>query len=96
MRQLENVKEGRVTEEELLCAKKTFRDVSRSITDSAPAMEKWVLDKAISGEDRLPSEVCDVIESLTVEDVRRVAASIRLDTVFRLVGMTKEGMDDEV
>ncbi|MBO5755204.1 MAG: insulinase family protein, partial [Clostridia bacterium] len=96
LRQLENVKEGKVTEEELLCAKKTFRDVSRSITDSAPAMEKWVLDKAISGEDRLPSEVCDVIESLTVEDVRRVAASIRLDTVFRLVGMTKEGMDDEV
>ncbi|MBO5652647.1 MAG: insulinase family protein [Clostridia bacterium] len=96
LRQLENVKEGKVTEEELLCAKKTFRDVSRSITDSAPAMEKWVLDKAISGEDRLPSEVCDVIESLTVEDVRRVAASIRLDTVFRLVGMTKEGLEDEV
>lgn len=94
LRQLDHVKTGKITEEELLCAKKTFRDVSKAITDSAAAMERWVLDKAVSGEDRLPGEVCAVVEALTVEDVARVASSIHLDTVFRLVGKAKEENDD--
>ena len=96
LRQLEEMKQGRITDEELLCAKKTFRDISRSVTDSAAAIERWVLDKTISGEDRLPDEVCAVVEELTVEDVARVAASVRLDTVFRLMGAAGEESFDEI
>lgn len=94
LHQLNNVKEGKITEEELLCAKKTFRDISKSITDSPSAMERWVIDKAVSGEDRLPGEVCEAVEKLTVEDVARVASSISLDTVFRLIGTKGEEESD--
>lgn len=91
LRQLEETVKGNITEDELLCAKKTFRDLSRSVTDSALSIERWVLDKAVSGEDRLPAEVCASIERLTVEDVARVASSVRLDTVFCLLGNEKKG-----
>ena len=86
LRQLDGIKQGNITEEELICAKKTFRDISRSIEDSAPAIERWVLDKAVSGEDRLPEEVCAAIEALTKDDVARIAGAMCLDTVFHLIG----------
>ena len=85
-----------ITDEELLCAKKTFADISRSITDSVTAMERWIIDKVVSGEDRLPKDVNEAVEALKVEDVARVAASVRLDTVFRLIGKQEEETGDAV
>ena len=95
VRQLEEIRQGRVTEEELLCAQKAMRDVSRSITDSSLGIERWVLDKTVTGENRMPDEVSAAIDELTVEDVAKVASLIRLDTIFRLTG-TEGGASDAV
>ena len=97
VRQLEAVRLGKITDEEMLCAKKSFSDMSKSVTDSVTAMERWILDKTVSGEDRMPDEVAEAIEKLTVADVARVAAGIQVDTVFTLVGEAsrEEGTQDE-
>ncbi len=89
--QLEAICRGDITDEEMLCAKKSFFDMSRSVTDSVTAMERWILDKTVSGEDRMPDEVAEAIECLGVDDVARVAAKIQLDTVFVLLGETAQG-----
>ena len=94
--QLDAIKNGEITEEEMLCAKEGFRDTARSVADSPFSLEQWYLTRALYGDALTPDDMAEILNALTVEDVVRVASAITLDTVFFLEGTAKkEDSDDE-
>lgn len=92
--QWEEIKRGAVTEEELLCAKRTLRDITRSVGDSPAAMEQWYLTRLAADDDRSPEEVYEDFEALTVRDAQAAAEKLSLDTVFFLRGEGEEESDE--
>lgn len=95
LRQLNEIRAGNVTKEEMLCAKQGFRDLSRSISDSPFTLCDWYLKRTLMGDDRTPEEMCADIEALTLEDVVAAAKRISLDTVYFLKGTGGESEADE-
>ncbi len=92
--QWEEIKRGAVSEEELLCAKRTLRDLTRSVSDSPAAIEQWYLTRLAAGDDRSPEQLYEDFDTLTVKDAQAAAEKISLDTVFFLRGEGEEGSDD--
>jgi predicted Zn-dependent peptidase len=94
--QLDAIKKGEITEEEMLCAKEGFRDTARSVADSPISLEQWYLTRALHGDALTPEQIAEIVDSLTVEDVMKVAARITLDTVFFFEGTAqKEDKESE-
>ena len=58
----------------------------KSSFDSAGAMVSWTAAETYDGTDREQDEFINNILSVTKEDVVRVAAKIKLDTVYYLKG----------
>ena len=94
--QLQQIQNGAVTEEELLCAKRTLRDLTRSVSDSPSAIEQWYLTRLASRDNRSPEQVYEDFEMLTVEDAQRAAKRVTLDTVFFLFGEGEGDDSDEL
>ena len=86
LEQLDMIKNGNVTEEELNSAKKSLRNGYLQIYDSAEAMEVWAFFRGICNISTTPYKECEKIENATVEQIRRVASRIKLDTVYFLKG----------
>lgn len=95
LHQLEEIRAGNVTEEEMLCAKQAFRDLSRSVEDSPSSLEQWYLKRTLHGDGRTPAQMNADIEALTLADVVSAAERITPDTVFFLKGVAPEETDDE-
>ena len=85
-KQLDNIRQSEITDEELLCAKQSLANAYRSLSDSAKAMETWYLRRIMEGNLEEPEEVLKKIAALDAEDVVRVAKSIVCDTVYFLKG----------
>ena len=85
-KQLDNIRQSKITEEEMLCAKQSLVNGYRSLSDSAKAMETWYLRRIMERKQKEPEEVLKRIEALTVEDVVRVANAVVCDTVYFLKG----------
>ena len=85
-KQLDNMRQSEITEEEILCAKQSLMNGYRSLSDSAKALETWYLRRIIAGKSEEPEEVLEKIAALTVEDVVRVANTVVCDTVYFLKG----------
>ncbi len=95
--QLESIKQGKITEEELNLAKKSLKNAYSELNDSPAALEGWYLTRRLSGLDDTHDEVCGRFMAVTKEDIVRIAQKIELDTVYFLEGtLTGEGEDDGV
>ena len=84
--QLEEMKNGNMNGEELLCAKQSLSNAYRSILDTPDGMESWYLRRFIGGMSDSPLENAKNIEKITADDISAVAKKISLDTVFFLRG----------
>ncbi|MBR5322363.1 MAG: insulinase family protein [Clostridia bacterium] len=94
--QLENVKQGKITDEELILAKKSLKNAYNELNDSPPALEGWYLTRCLSGLDDTHEEVCERFMNVTKNDVINVARKLQLDTVYFLEGTLKgEGESDD-
>lgn len=91
--QLEAVKEGNITPEELEGARQTVLSGYRSMLDSRGALESYWLTAAVTGEAKPPEELMERLKAVTAQDVAAVAQKLRLDTVYQLVGK-EAGRDD--
>ena len=89
--QLDAIKAGHVSEDEMLAAKQAFRDLTRSVADSPFTLEQWYLTRTLQGDSRTPEQMNEAIDALTIADVVRAAKRVTLDTVFFLEGMTSKG-----
>ncbi len=95
LEQLEEMKKGNVSDDELATAKKFYVNMLKSSFDSAGAMVSWTAAESYDGTDREQDEFIKDILSVTKEDVVKVANKIKLDTVYYLKG-NKEAQTDEV
>ncbi len=94
--QLDNVKQGKITDEELILAKKSLKNAYNELNDSPPALEGWYLTRCLSGLDDSHEEVCNRFMNVTKEEVINVARKLRLDTVYFLEGTLKgKGESDD-
>ena len=82
--QLEEIKNGNISDEELATAKKFYINMLKSSFDSAGAMVSWSAAESYDGTDREQDEFIKDILSVTKDDVVRVAKMIKLDTVYYL------------
>lgn len=85
LKQLEDVKNGNFTDDELEYSKLSVINSLTSIKDTLSDIESWYTGHIITGEDLItPDDAAQRIKTVTREDVISVALKIKLDTVYFL------------
>lgn len=87
--QLDGVKKGEFTQEELTAAARTVANSLRSRQDSQGQMEDDQLTRLLFHTDREGENLIQAVESVTADQVVQAAQKLKLDTIYRLTG--KEG-----
>ncbi len=91
--QLENIRNGIITEEELVLAKKSLKNAYNELEDNPASLEGWYLTRRLAGLDDIPEDVIGGIMNVTKREIVEAAKKIELDTVYFLEGTQKEGAD---
>ncbi len=91
--QLEEIRKGNFTEEDLDASKKALEDAFKSVSDSPEALDSWFTTQIEYSEYLYPEDYINMFKKVTKEDVIRAANDVTLDTVFMLEG-TEEGEDE--
>ena len=89
LKQLEAIKNGEISTEELENAKRSLRNAYMQIYDSAEGMESWTLNRSLSENHDTPEGEKEKLESATAEEIVEYAKGITLDTVYFLKGESK-------
>lgn len=93
--QLDAVKKGDFTDEELHWARRAVASDLRAALDSPGELEGFWLSQALDGLDYGPTELAELVGDVTREDVMAVANSIELDMVYFLRGEDGEESEEE-
>ena len=91
--QLEAVKRGEVTAEELSAAKKSVETDLRLLSDDPLQLESWWLSQNLTGGEMSPPELAALVSGVTTDDIVRTAQSTEYDAIFYLKG--QEGADSD-
>ena len=89
LRQLEDIRAGNITEEELVAAKEALLSSLRGTHDSPGAIEGYYATAALSGMKLTPQSYMDAVRAIEKEDVARMARQLRLHTTYFLKGETQ-------
>lgn len=92
--QLDAVRSGDFTDDDLMAASKSVASDLRALTDSPGALESFFLSQTLKGLDYGPTELAALCEEVTREDVLAIASGIELDAVYFLRGLTEEDEED--
>jgi predicted Zn-dependent peptidase len=92
--QIEDMKNGKISETEFNAAKKSVLNVYSAIADSPNAIERFYLGRIVNGIDVSVSEFIEKINALPLEEVILAAGKIISHTVYFLCG-NGEGENDE-
>ena len=84
--QLDAVREGNITADELSGAKKSVAGRLRILADSPQALEDFYLSQTMLGLDYGPMELAELVEDVTADEVAAIAQGVELDTVYFLKG----------
>ncbi len=84
--QVELLKNGRITDEEIVSAKLAVKNAYLSSLDSLASIQAFYIQSILRSEPLSPAEAAEIVEDITKEEIMDVAATLRLDTVFSLVG----------
>ncbi len=90
LKQLEEVKAGHFTDEELQETKLMAADSFKTVNDSPSSMETWYLGQLFTHSEASPEEEAERLSQVTREQVMEAAAKITLDTVYLLKGEGEE------
>ena len=93
--QLDAVKNGEISDDELLWAKRSVASDLRSTLDSQGELEGWWLSQAVDGADYGPTELAELVENVTKEDVMAIARSVELDMVYFLCGSDEDEEEED-
>lgn len=93
--QLEEIKKGNFTEEDLDASKKALEDAFKSVSDSPEALDSWFTTQIEHSEYLYPEDYINMFKGVTKEDVIRAANDVTLDTVFMLEGTEDEEGENE-
>jgi predicted Zn-dependent peptidase len=84
MEQLEEVKNGVISDQELSDARKSLENAYREITDSPASICSWYLSRIITGRTDSPEEAAKLLATVTKQDITDVSKKLVLDTVYSL------------
>ena len=90
--QINDIKNGNISEKEFVAAKKSILNVYSAVADSPNAIERFYLGRIVNGIDSDIPEFIDKINALTVEQVIEAANKIAPHTIYFLRG---KGDNDE-
>lgn len=93
--QLEDIKNGNFSDEDIDASVKALEDSFKSVTDSPEALDSWFMSQCVSGAYLYPEEFIEEFKKVTRSDIMKAAQEVTLDTVFMLEGTAKEGDDNE-
>ena len=88
--QLEAVKKGGFSAEDLETAKSGVASDLHSVPDSQSSLESFYLSQAVAGTDCGPLEMAELVSEVDCERVSSVAASTVCDQIFVLKGSPAE------
>lgn len=91
--QLEAMRRGEITPEELESAKLSCSSALRSVEDDPLSLESYWLSMNVSGAEISPGELAAACELVTAEDAADIARSCECDAEYYLCG--KEDAADE-
>ena len=93
--QLDAVKAGNFTEEELDAARQAVAAELRTYMDSERDLEHYWLSRNLRGEECDPMEMSAMVEAVTRGDILHAAQGIVLDAVYFLQGSEEEPEEEE-
>ncbi len=89
--QLDGIRSGNFTDDELHETKLLINNSIRATTDSLSSVESWYLTQILRGQEVSPEEDIAEIAKLTRDEIVEAANKITLDTVYFLTGSESEG-----
>lgn len=84
--QLQEMKKGHITEEELRVGRQALISSLQTLMDSHGRMEDYWLTQFVSASDDTPESMIEKIGRVTVEEVTEAASKLYLDTIYYLTG----------
>ena len=84
--QLDMIKNGNISDEELDSAKRSLINGYMQIYDSADAMETWAFFRSLCGIHTTPLLECEKVSNTTKEEICALTEGFKLDTVYFLKG----------
>lgn len=90
LNQLNELKNGNFTDEELNFAISSIKDSLACLNDSEASLDGWYAMRPF-GEPISPEEFISLIEKVTKEDIIKAAGLYRLDTVYKIMPQGKKG-----
>ena len=94
-RQLDAIRQGDISDEELNSAKSCVASDLRAYTDSQGELEGFYLTRALEGLEYGPMELAELVEDVTKEDVMRIANSLACDMIYFLKGSGQAEEDED-
>ena len=86
LHQLDDVRAGSFTDDDLQAAKLSLCNSYHTISDSLDGLEGWYLSKTFSDQGRTPEKEAEMVSAVTKEELIAAAQNVTLDTVYRLTG----------
>ena len=96
LHQLEEIRNGSVSEEELSAAKAAVVSDLLSIEDSQSSLEGYHFSQIISGESISPEEYIELVNAVTAEDLQATAQSAECDMIYFLRGTGEDRETEEL
>lgn len=90
LKQIEEIRNGNISEEEFRSAVNTIETGARSLADSQIQMVDYYLSQVIVETNDDFETLIEKVKKVTKQDVIKAAESIKLDTVYFLAGMEGE------
>lgn len=82
--QLDLMRSGTITDEEISQTRATLSNQFRELLDSARGMIDFTYNGVISGRPRKLEELLAAIDQATIEDIKQVANKVKIDTIYLL------------
>ncbi len=82
LKQLDDIRNKNVTEEELEAAVSSILNAYREIEDNPEGLESWYSGRMLAGIDTSPAQTAEQIKTVTVDDIAEMAKGMTLDTVY--------------
>ena len=89
LKELNDMKKGNITDDEILFAKLAMCNSYNAVADSAASMETWYLSGMLQGKLHTPEEYAECIMNITKDEIVSAAERVTLDTVYKLKGAAK-------
>ena len=90
IRELESIKEGKFTQEEIENTKKLLINSLNSVEDSPSAPEEWHMRDLAEGRTITPEKMKQEIKETTAQQIRQAAELMELEGIYLLTGEEKQ------